>query len=83
MTTERLAIIILGASGDLAQKKLLPALFSLFAQKLLPADFRVFGFARTPLTDVAFRERTAENLTCRYTPDAHECAAFLEQFLAR
>jgi glucose-6-phosphate 1-dehydrogenase len=82
MASERLAIIILGASGDLAQKKLLPALFSLFAQKLLPADFRVFGFARTPLTDAAFRERTAENLTCRYTPDAHECAAFMEQFLA-
>ena len=83
MATERLAIIILGASGDLAQKKLLPALFSLYAQKLLPLDFRIFGFARTPLTDAAFRERTAENLTCRYTPDAHECAQTMEKFLAR
>ena len=83
MATERLAIIILGASGDLAQKKLLPALFSLYAQKLLPADFRIFGFARSRLTDAAFRERTAENLTCRYTPEARECAALTEQFLAR
>ena len=83
MATERLAIIILGASGDLAQKKLLPALFSLYAQKLLPEDFRIFGFARTPLTDAAFRERTAEHLTCRYTPDAHECAQTMEKFLAR
>ncbi|MCX7007183.1 MAG: glucose-6-phosphate dehydrogenase [Kiritimatiellaeota bacterium] len=83
MATERLAIIILGASGDLAQRKLLPALFSLYAQKLLPADVRIFGFARTPLTDAAFRERTAANLTCRYTPDTKECAALMEQFLAR
>lgn len=83
MATERLAIIILGASGDLAQKKLLPALFSLYAQKLLPPDFRIFGFARSPLTDAAFRERTAENLTCRYTPETRECAALTEQFLAR
>jgi glucose-6-phosphate 1-dehydrogenase len=83
MATERLAIIILGASGDLAQKKLLPALFSLYAQQLLPADFRIFGFARTALTDAAFRARTAENLTCRYTPDARECSAFMEKFLDR
>ena len=83
MATDRLAIIILGASGDLAQRKLLPALFSLYAQHLLPPDFRIFGFARSPLTDAAFRERTAANLTCRYTPDAHECARLMEQFLAR
>ena len=83
MTNEPLAIIILGASGDLAQKKILPALFSLYAQKLLPADTRIFGFARTALTATAFRERTAQNLTCRYTPEARECAALTEQFLTQ
>ncbi|MCX6996796.1 MAG: glucose-6-phosphate dehydrogenase [Kiritimatiellaeota bacterium] len=79
----QLAIIIAGASGDLAQKKLLPALFSLYAQQLLPAEFRIFGFARTPLTDAAFRTRAAEHLTCRYTPEAQACAALMAQFLAR
>jgi glucose-6-phosphate 1-dehydrogenase len=83
MTNEPLAIIILGASGDLAQRKLLPALFSLHAQKLLPENVRVFGFARSLLTDAAFRARTAERLLCRYTPEARECATLMEQFLAR
>ena len=78
-----LNIILVGASGDLAQRKVLPALFSLFAQKLLPAEVHIFGFARTPLTDVEFRNRTAEHLMCRYTPEAHECATMTEQFLAR
>lgn len=83
MATGQLAIIILGASGDLAQRKLLPALFSLYAQKLLPENFRIFGFARSQLTDAAFRARTTERLTCRYTPGTRECATLMEQFLSR
>ena len=79
----QLAIIIVGASGDLAQRKLLPALFSLYAQKLLPAEFRVVGFARTPMTDESFRARTAEKLTCRYTPEPQVCAELMARFLAR
>ncbi|TAN38028.1 MAG: glucose-6-phosphate dehydrogenase [Verrucomicrobia bacterium] len=83
MIKEPLAIIILGASGDLAQRKLLPALFSLYAQKLLPENFHVFGFARSEMTDAAFRARATERLMCRYTPEARECATLMEQFLAR
>lgn len=41
-------IIIFGASGDLAQRKLIPALFSLYRKNRLPADFRIVGFASTP-----------------------------------
>ena len=78
-----LNIIIVGASGDLAQRKVLPALFSLFAQRLLPANVSIFGFARTALTDAEFRTRTAEHLMCRYTPEAHQCAELTAQFLAR
>ncbi len=78
-----LNVVLVGASGDLAQRKVLPALFSLFAQRLLPSDVHIFGFARTALTDAEFRARTAEHLMCRYTPGVHECAAMTEQFLAR
>jgi glucose-6-phosphate 1-dehydrogenase len=82
-TAVPLHIIIVGASGDLAQRKILPALFSLFAQGLLPPETNIFGFARSPLTDAEFRQRTAEHLTCRYTPGQHDCAALTDQFLAR
>lgn len=77
-----LGIVVVGASGDLAQKKIIPALFSLFAQRLLPEDFRVFGMARTPMDERAFRSRILENLTCRYTPAA-SCSAVQEAFLDR
>ncbi|XP_004070477.2 glucose-6-phosphate 1-dehydrogenase [Oryzias latipes] len=42
--------IILGASGDLAKKKIYPTLWWLFRDGLLPEDTRVVGFARSKLT---------------------------------
>ncbi|MFH0953154.1 MAG: glucose-6-phosphate dehydrogenase [Verrucomicrobiota bacterium] len=77
-----LSIVIVGASGDLARKKLIPALFALYSQDLLPASFHLFGFARTPMTDQAFREKAVEFLTCRYVPKV-KCAERMDEFLSR
>jgi len=52
-------LVIFGASGDLARRKLLPALFNLFQKDLLPEKFTVIGCARSPLDDQAFRDRAA------------------------
>lgn len=76
-------IIILGASGDLCQRKLLPALFSLYCSDMLPDAFAIFGFARTTMTDEAFRKVATRNLTCRYEPEASRCAERMEGFLSR
>ena len=51
------AIVIFGASGDLARRKLIPALYELASHKMLARRFAIIGFARTPMTDEAFRER--------------------------
>ncbi len=75
-----LTFIVLGASGDLAQKKLFPALFALFGQKLLPAGCKFVGFARTNFTDVSFRERIAQDLVCRYVP-SESCDEWTGRFL--
>lgn len=48
-------IVIFGASGDLTQRKLVPALYRAFRKGRLPTDTRVVGFARTPLTHDAWR----------------------------
>ncbi len=48
--------LVFGATGDLAEKKLFPALFGLYRKKLLPLHFKVVGFARRPFTDESFRE---------------------------
>ncbi|KAM9752181.1 glucose-6-phosphate 1-dehydrogenase-like isoform 1-T1 [Menidia menidia] len=42
--------IILGASGDLAKKKIYPTLWWLFRDGLLPNDTHIVGFARSSLT---------------------------------
>ncbi len=76
------SIIILGASGDLAKRKIIPALFSLYCQRLLPEKFQVVGFARSEMSDEEFRRMATENLTCRYAP-GNSCGELMEKFLRR
>ena len=40
-------IVIFGASGDLAKRKLIPSLFALFLRGLLPDRFFILGVSRT------------------------------------
>ncbi len=56
MMTSPFAMVIFGATGDLAQHKLVPALFSLFQKKQLGEQFYIVGFARRPMSDNEFRE---------------------------
>jgi glucose-6-phosphate 1-dehydrogenase len=50
------AIVIFGASGDLARRKLIPALYELAENSCLAPRFVVLGFGRTALADDAFRD---------------------------
>jgi glucose-6-phosphate 1-dehydrogenase len=52
---EPFSLVIFGASGDLTRRKLVPALWSLYAARTLPEPFTIIGTARTELTDEAFR----------------------------
>ncbi|KAJ3675451.1 hypothetical protein LUZ60_004493 [Juncus effusus] len=65
-----LSIIVLGASGDLAKKKTFPALFHLFKQGfLLSNEVRIFGYARTKLSDDELRDRIKGYLTSGSSTD--------------
>jgi glucose-6-phosphate 1-dehydrogenase len=59
-TPDPCALVIFGASGDLTQKKLFPALYSLAYRRLLPEHFAVVGVARTQEADEDFKERMKE-----------------------
>ena len=48
-------IVILGANGDLAKRKLLPAIYQLAKDKLLPDGCDIVGMAREEMNDDAFR----------------------------
>lgn len=53
---EPLIFTIFGASGDLAKRKLVPALFDLYKRRYLPPQFALLGVGRTPLSDQDFRD---------------------------
>ena len=55
-------VVIFGASGDLTQRKLIPALFSLHCEGLLSERFAVLGIARSAYSDESFRERMLDGV---------------------
>jgi glucose-6-phosphate 1-dehydrogenase len=59
---ENHVIVLFGATGDLAKRKLLPGLFHLHAAGLLPREYRIIGSspAQYALTDEQFKEHAEE-----------------------
>jgi glucose-6-phosphate 1-dehydrogenase len=60
--TQPCTIVIFGASGDLTARKLIPALYQLFAEKQLPQPFRIVGVARRDKTSESWRGELLEAL---------------------
>ena len=56
---EPCTMVICGATGDLTERKLAPALYNLMLGGFLPPEFTVVGFARRELTDEQFRDAPA------------------------
>lgn len=52
-------LVIFGASGDLAGRKLLPSLYRLFKSRMLPERFFILGVSRAAMTTEEFRASTA------------------------
>ncbi|HEV3124048.1 MAG TPA: glucose-6-phosphate dehydrogenase [Candidatus Dormibacteraeota bacterium] len=55
-------IVVVGASGDLAARKLLPALYNLEVEGLLPGTGLVIGYAESDWDDDAFRSHARESI---------------------
>jgi glucose-6-phosphate 1-dehydrogenase len=50
-------IVVMGATGDLTKRKIIPALYKLFVKKHLPEKWAMVGFSRQALSDEEFQER--------------------------
>lgn len=50
-------LVLFGASGDLTQRMVMPAIVRLMQRGLLSRVCRVIGYARSPMTDEEFRAR--------------------------
>jgi glucose-6-phosphate 1-dehydrogenase len=77
-TPDDCVIVIFGATGDLARRKLLPGLFHLQQAGLMPNGFRIVGCARTELSDDEFRARarSAVEQFGRMAPDEERWEPF-------
>jgi glucose-6-phosphate 1-dehydrogenase len=66
--TSPFVLVIFGATGDLAQRKLIPALFSLFKQGRLGSEFFIVGFARREYSDDDYIRFLEESLGAEKDP---------------
>ncbi len=53
-------IVIFGGTGDLAMRKLLPALYQLYIEDNLPRTFGIVSYASADMTDEQYREMARE-----------------------
>ena len=59
------ALVVFGATGDLARTMLFPSLYYLDADGLLPSDLMIVGTARSEADDAAFAEQTKKAVSDR------------------
>lgn len=57
IVTDPFGIIIFGASGNLSEKKLIPALYNIFNTRKISKNFFIIGFGRTKFNDSSFKEK--------------------------
>lgn len=75
-------LVLFGATGDLALKKILPALFDLYIDQKLPKLFGVVGFSRRDFTNEQFRSYVHDIVRTYKGSDyrAEEAERFLKIF---
>lgn len=78
---EPCTIAIFGASGDLAHRKLFPALYDLFCEKRLPKNFSIVGFSRKQWNDEEFRKEILSVLKSK--PDKKQRTEFINHLYYR
>ena len=76
------ALLLFGATGDLARRMLLPSLYALHDDGLLPDGLRIVGTARSQLDHVGYRALAEEALR-EYLPGNDRDGAAIPAFLER
>ncbi|GFE55432.1 glucose-6-phosphate 1-dehydrogenase [Babesia ovis] len=73
--TDCLTFILFGSNGDLARRKLYPALFHLFYLGFLPSKFRIVAVSRSPQTFDEFFETISKDIFASITSTVFMCEA--------
>jgi glucose-6-phosphate 1-dehydrogenase len=75
-------LVVFGGAGDLALRKLLPALYQRERDGRLPEDGHILAVARTAMSDDEYRRRAAAAL-CRHVPADTFDPALADRFVRR
>lgn len=74
-------LVVFGGTGDLARRKILPALFRRFCAGQMGANARVIGAARADMDDAGYRSFVSDAIA-EFDPDAARHKDHLDSFLA-
>jgi glucose-6-phosphate 1-dehydrogenase len=80
---ESMSFILFGATGDLAKRKIFPALYNLYIDQKLPQPISIIGLGRRKLTHIEFQEKVKESIlefSRRLEHDASQMGDFLNAF---
>ncbi|MEK8128500.1 glucose-6-phosphate dehydrogenase [Paenibacillus filicis] len=80
---EPMTFVLFGATGDLAKRKIYPALFNLFLDRKLPSSFSLIGLGRREWSDESFRanvEQSIREFSRRQSNDPSLMKQFVEAF---
>lgn len=75
----KVVIVIFGATGDLAKRKLFPSIYRLYQNNKISSDFAVVGLARRPWTNDVFRENVKTSIDEALSTD-EDIEAFTSHF---
>ena len=82
MSAPATKLLLFGATGDLAQRMLIPSLYGLHSDGLLPQALTITGTARSPHDDTSYRAFAAQALDT-YLPDDRKDRAAIDAFLGK
>jgi len=71
-------LVVFGASGDLARRKILPGLYRRYLAGQIPQGSRIIGAARSAMTLEEFRAMVAESIAEFVTPEKRDPKAMAE-----
>ncbi|MFP3123062.1 glucose-6-phosphate dehydrogenase [Ectobacillus funiculus] len=80
---ESMTFVLFGATGDLAKRKIFPALYNLYVDQKLPKRISIIGLGRRQLSHLDFQEKVKESILTfsrRLEHNASEMGGFLDAF---
>lgn len=80
---ESMTFVLFGATGDLAKRKIFPALYNLYVDQKLPESISIIGLGRGSLSHQDFQEKVKESVldfSRRLEHDAANMGEFLDYF---